>query len=259
MPRQPSATILGVERALDILDEFAAAQGGPLGVTQIAERIDVSKAIVHRVLSSLKARGIVRVDDDQRYWLSDGTLPPALAYLSRLDLVERGRALLPGLADTTAETATLSVLAGGRRTVIAQRPSTQPILLQFPLGAQYPLHAGASSKVLLAGQDEPTRQRALKGRLTAHTDATVTDPVVLSAQLVEIGRSGFATSLGELVPGAAAAAAPLVDRDGVTQAVITVCGPAHRLASELLEVAALVAGRVRTVSSRPEDGSSTPQ
>src|SRR5580704_15932560 len=46
----------GIERALDVLSLFSASDAPTLGVTEIASELALSKAVVHRLLTTFRAR-----------------------------------------------------------------------------------------------------------------------------------------------------------------------------------------------------------
>lgn len=254
MAEQGSArTVAGVERALDVLNLFAEDGVRDLGVTEVADRLGLSKAVVHRILSSFRVKGYVEIDEDsRRYSLGPRILTLGLSYLDRLDVRELAREALRELCARTDETATLSVRAGRRRVYVDQVTPARDIKMVVQLGGAYPLHAGASSKALLAFLPEELREAYLdREPLQPVTELTVTDRSRLLAELKDIRRVGFATSLGERQAGAGSVAAPVFDHEGAVQAVISVCGPVERFrdevdrcAEELLEVTSGLSARL---------------
>jgi DNA-binding IclR family transcriptional regulator len=225
-----SRTITGVERALDVLRLFADDGVAELGVTEIAERLQLSKAVVHRILTSFRVKGFMTVDEEsRRYRLGPEVLTLGLAYLDRLDVHELARSTMRELVRQTHETSTLSVRVGWRRVYIDQATPARDIKMVVQLGGAYPLHAGASSKALLAFLPTDERQTFFATqRLEPITQRTITDPNVLAEQLNQIRQRGFAMSSGERQPGASSVAAPVLDRNGRLLAVISVCGPEDR-------------------------------
>lgn len=144
-----SGTIATVERAVDILLHIASSPGPDFGITELAEDLSMSKAAVHRVLASLKGRGLVEVDErTRRYSLGVGALRLGLAYLDRIDVRRMGRPALETLSRKTNETATLSVLLGGHeRIYVDQVTPDREVIMSVTMGEPYPLHAGASGRV----------------------------------------------------------------------------------------------------------------
>ncbi|MFC6152333.1 IclR family transcriptional regulator [Nocardioides yefusunii] len=230
------ATIATVERAMDVLLHIATTKGPDFGITELAEDLSMSKAAVHRVLASLRGRGLVDVDErTRRYSLGVGALRLGLAYLDRIDVRRLGRPALERLSQRTNETATLSVLLGhSERIYVDQVTPEREVIMSVTMGEPYPLHAGASGRAFLSFLDPVHREDYLSHvALQALTDLTVTDRDALRVSVDEVRQQGWATSAGERKSGAASVAAPVLGHDGRPIAVVSVCGPADRIASSL--------------------------
>jgi IclR family acetate operon transcriptional repressor len=225
-----SATIGSVERAAAVLRLFVDLPGPSLGITEIATHLSLSKAVVHRVVSSLRETEFLEADaESRRYRLGPGSLALGLAYLDRVDVRTLARPDLEQLSAVTQETATLSVRHGFQRVYIDQVTPGAEIRMTVAIGQPYPLHAGSSSKAFLAFVDEAEREEYFATQLlTAVTDSTIVDRAALQDELALIRKRGFARSLGERQPGAASVAAPVLDHDGKPVAVVSVCGPSER-------------------------------
>ena len=231
-----SATISTVERAADVLLHLASRPGQDLGVTQIAETLALPKAAVHRVLASLRTRELVELDEQtHRYRLGVAAMRLGMAYVDGIDVRAMARPHLMDLCRATNETATLSVPLGNRaRIYVDQVLPDREVLMSVTLGDPYPLHAGASSRVLLAFQspEELDAYLALPelDRLTANT---VVDREALRAELHEVRDKGWAMSVAERQEGAASVAAPVRDHTGRAIAVVSVCGPGERFVESI--------------------------
>lgn len=229
-----SATIAAVERAADVLLHFASAPDRDLGITDVADALGMPKAAVHRILASLRSRGLVELDrSSRRYSLGVQALRLGRAYLDKFEVRAVARPLLEALVRTTGETVTLSVPVGERsRVYVDQVVPDREVVMTVGLGQLHPLHAGASSRVLLAFQPAERASSYLAEPLERLTDATVVDPDALREELAAIRALGWAQSAGERKEGAAAIAAPVLDESGHAIAVVSVCGPAERFRKE---------------------------
>jgi IclR family acetate operon transcriptional repressor len=246
-----SQTIATVERAADVLTLFARSDDATLGVTEIAQTLGLSKAAVHRILASLRSRSFVELDEDtRRYSLGPASFELGLSYLARIDVRALAAPELAWLSRETQETATLSVLAGDGRIYVDQVTPPREIVMSVPLGQRFPLHAGSSSKALLAFLPNGEVEDYLHGPLRQFTETTRTDPDALRDDLAHIRSRGFATSAGERQAGAASVAAPVLDHSGRPVASISVCGPAERLADELDHAASLLLDATARISTR---------
>jgi DNA-binding IclR family transcriptional regulator len=220
-------------------------------VTEIAQALGLSKAAVHRILASLRSRSFVELDEDtRRYSLGPASFELGLSYLARIDVRSLAAPELAWLSRETQETATLSVLAGEGRIYVDQVTPPREIVMSVPLGQRFPLHAGSSSKALLAFLPNDEVENYLHGQLRQFTETTRTDPDELRRDLAQIRSRGFATSAGERQAGAASVAAPVLDHSGRPVATMSVCGPAERLAAELDHAATLLLEATARVSVR---------
>lgn len=233
--RGDSGAASTVARAADILLHFTSTRARDLGVTEIADALSLSKTAVHRILTSLRSRGLVELDPaTRRYSLGVAAMQLGMTYLDRLDVRRLARSELEHLSATTNETATLSLRSGWTRAYVDQVTPQREVIMSVTLGESVPLHAGASSKTFLAFLPDSTIEDYLAtGSMRSLTDRTVTDPGRLRRDLARIRRQGWASSTGERKPGAASIAAPVLDHTGAPAAVISVCGPAERLPKQL--------------------------
>ncbi len=246
----PGRGVASVERAGKVLFCLARA-GAPRGVTGIASELGISKAVVHRILTSLLQRDLVTMDATTRlYSLGPSVLELAAAYRSQLDVRVMALETMRDLVATTGETSTLSVLHNDRRVYVDQVTPNREVRMTVEVGASFPLHAGASSKAFLAWLPGDRRRAYLKTPLEALTGATIVDPQELSRELSRIRQQGFAVSLGERQTGAGSVAAPLLDEQLTPVAVLSICGPLQRFTAEVADVAAEVVRATRALSRK---------
>ncbi len=251
-------TMTGVVRTADVLTFLAQAPPRPVGVTEIATGLGLSKAVVFRILASLQDRGYVEFDaESRRYLLGPKCLALGMAYLERTDTRRSVHDALVTLSARSEETATMSLRTGWERMYVDQILPPDDIKMVVPIGRLFPLHAGASSKAFLAFLPEEERERffAEHTRLPALTERTVIDARTLGAELEEIRAAGYATSLGERQHGAASVAAPIRDGSGAPTAVISVCGPIERFEGRREEAARMLLEETALLSQQAHRGS----
>lgn len=246
-----SKTVAAVERAADVLLHFSQTNRSDLGVTDIANDLGLSKAAVHRLLSSLRTRDLVVLDaSTRRYSLGPAALMLGLSALNGLDVRRLATIELASLSADTRETATLSVRANDHRIYVDQVTPNREVMMSVTVGLPYPLHAGSSSKAFLAFLPPEEIDRYLDGPLQKLTSATVTNRRALAKELREIVARGWAASTGERQEGAASVAAPVLDHLGTPVAVISVCGPAGRFLPEAAACATRLLRTTRTLSAQ---------
>lgn len=217
-------TVRAVERALDILLCFTEAED--LNLTEISARVGLHKSTVHRLLASLEGKGfIIRDQASERYrlgfriWELSANLThsddPALILLPEMER----------LRDQVGETVSLYVRDGMERVRVQAVQSNQAIRRVAPIGARLPLYVGASSKILVAFAEPAAQQELLRDPEWPATG----DPAAFLRQLEEVKALGYATSVEEREPGAAAVAVPIMGRGERLVAALAVSGPSNRL------------------------------
>lgn len=216
------------DRVADVLLAFAGAEGA-LGVSEISRRLGLSKAVVHRILRSLVSRRLLAFDETGGgYRLGSAAATLGARAVRDMNLREHALPFLHRLREESGETATVSELVGVSRVYLDQVPSPREIKMTVELGRPFPLHAGASSRAILALGPPDLRDQILGGPLEALTPQTIVDRQSLAAELARNAREGVTESYGERQPGAASVAAPLLAADGYAIGAISVCGPVDR-------------------------------
>lgn len=238
-------------RVADVLLTFAGT-GEAQGVSEISRRLGLSKAVVHRILRSLASRRLVSLDETSgKYRLGPAAATLGARALRDLDLREAALPVLRRLQVQSGETVTVSELVGVSRVYLDQVPSPQEIKMTVEIGRPFPLHAGASSRAILAFAASDLRLQILDGPLEALTPKTIVDRGALEESLSGVVETGAAASFGERQPGAASVASPLLGSDGHAVGSLSVCGPIDRFDRAVVErLLPLVRGAAREVSSR---------
>ncbi|MEX1031387.1 MAG: IclR family transcriptional regulator [Paenibacillaceae bacterium] len=223
-------TVRAVERALDILLCFT--NESDLGLTELASRVGLHKSTVHRLLASLEGKGfIIRDPASEKYKLGYRVWELSANLMQSDDM---SVALLPEmerLRDVVGETISLYVRDGHERIRIQAVQSRQAVRRVAPVGARLPLVVGASSKILVAYADKANQDELLE---------EISWPEGMNRkafvkQLAHILEVGYATSIEEREPGAAAVAAPIYNRTGEVVAALSVSGPANRLTADKMQ------------------------
>jgi DNA-binding IclR family transcriptional regulator len=222
------ATIQSVDRAARILKVLAS---GPrrLGVSEIADRLGLTRPTVHGLLQTLQAHGFVEQDrDSDKYQLGAGLLQLGNSYLDLNEL--RSRSLVH--ADRLAARADAAVRVGvmhGASVVIVHhvfRPDTTLQILE--VGAELPLHASALGKAMLAFAGDDALADLLAEPLPRLTSRTLT-PSALRDELAAVRARGFARERDEAILGESSLASPIFDHSGHAVGAIGVVGDTERL------------------------------
>jgi IclR family transcriptional regulator, acetate operon repressor len=231
--------ITSIERAAEVLTLFTTVDSPDLGVTEIATQLGLSKAVVHRVLTTLSAKGFIEADGtSRRYRLGPMVLALGVTYLARIDLRSLAVPRLKELSARTRETATFSLRHGTNRIYVDQVTPDREVKMEVVLGQPFPLHAGSSSKAFLAFLPSDEQERYLSGQvLDALTDRTITDPEVLRSELSHIREWEAWQHLSSSAVATQSRSAPVFNHRSEPVAAISVCGPLERFVDAIDEVA----------------------
>lgn len=220
----------GIGRALRIINAVVEASSTGIGVSALARDLSLPKAVTHRILKSLTAEGFLAFDEQTKlYSLGVGALKIGLAAVRLLDIPAAAKPFLQRLVDETGETATLSIRDGWTRMYLDQVLSPKEVRMSVSVGHSYPLHAGSSSKAILAALPDSEIDEYLRsGKLERLTPATIVDRTKLREEIAAVRRLGYATSRGERQSDAGSVACAVFRADGQVFGALSVCGPAFR-------------------------------
>ena len=144
---------LTFERGLALLQAVADADGEPPTISELAERIGVSRAAVYRLLGPLQSRGLVR-RDGSRVRLGLGVLQLAGRVLPQLRVA--ALPVLRALAEEVGATAHLTVADGEEAQAVAVvEPSWTDYHVAYRVGSRHPLRRGAAGKAILLRPEGP--------------------------------------------------------------------------------------------------------
>lgn len=236
--RQPVESPKVLERALAVLDRFTESEP-EWSTAALAEAVGLPVSTTYRLVNALEAQGLLRPVSGGRYRLGAAAVSLGHRASAGFDLRRDLHAQLEQVAGTTRETALLSVLEPRRMGVLCidRVEAPQQLRLSLEIGMVVPLHAGATSKALLAFLAPEVQEQVLSQPLAKIAVGTITDPGELRTELSAVRAQGWAASREETNDGAWGVAAPVLSRDGGALAVIGMAAPLTRL-SEPTELSA---------------------
>jgi DNA-binding IclR family transcriptional regulator len=222
------ATIQSVDRAARILKVLAS---GPrrLGVSEIADRLDLTRPTVHGLLQTLQAHGFVEQDrDSDKYQLGAGLLQLGNSYLDLNELRSRSLFQAERLAARADAAVRVGVMHGATVVIVHHvfRPDSTLQILE--VGAELPLHASALGKAMLAYSPEYAIDDLLAEPPPKLTSRTLT-PAALREELGEVRERGFAREKDEAILGESSIASPIFDHSGHAVGAIGVVGDTDRI------------------------------
>jgi DNA-binding IclR family transcriptional regulator len=217
---QVIARVAQVLRALD-------GESAGLSLTQLAERVELPRSTVHRIVTALIAEGFL-ASASPAGRVRIGPEFAKLASAGTADLWRSVEPMMRQIFDQVDETVDCSVLDGDRVRLIHVIPTrTHHLRAIADVGATFPVHTTSKGKAILAEYDNDTVRRMLPATLERYTENTATSSDMIIRELETVRKTGVAYGHEEATPGICSAAIAIRDRSGVWLS-ISVTVPAQR-------------------------------
>lgn len=215
-----------VVRSIEIIELLARERC--LGVTQIANEMDLAKSTVHAYLKTLVSCGYV-VREDEKYCLAFRVSLLGESVKDQSRLFTAGRDELKELADQTGLYTHLSVEEHHMNINICQIKGDKISRYKYQnnkVRRPEPLHFTATGKAILASLPEEEVALVLdQHELTRQTPNTITDINGIKKELEQIRKQGYSQNDEEEVIGFRAVGAPVCDRTDGSLGAVSVSGP----------------------------------
>jgi len=234
MSKQPAdgGTIQSDKTLMAILDALYEAESA--GVTELSERLDVSKGTVHKHLKTLEARNYVEKRDGtyrlgMRFFRFGGKVR------NRNQLCFTAKERVETIAFETSELTKFAIEHDGVGVWMYFSNDHYDMRRDLHAGGTFKLHQNATGKAILAElSDERIHEIVDETGLEAETERTVTDRARLFEEIRETRERGVARSQGEFREGGISVAAPVRDPKTGTVGAIAIAGPAAQTSPEEL-------------------------
>jgi len=219
------AGVQSIERAFAILRAVAA---GPSGVTEIAERVDLPKSTVARLLNALEREGaITQLEVGGEYRLGPTIEEIAGGSSQGKSLIAAAQPFLADLSQQTGEASGLDTYEAGRINFIDLAEADQDIQIRNWTGESGPAHSLSAGLAILAHAGEAEIRAVVSQGLEATTATTLTTEDELRERLAQARSAGYAWVYEEFAEGINSVAAPVFGPDGVV-AALRIHGPTYR-------------------------------
>jgi DNA-binding IclR family transcriptional regulator len=218
-----------LRRIATVLDAVAFSKSG-LTLQDIAAAARIPVSSVHRITNTLLDVGYLEAASNNKVYL----IGPRLRRLLNLSFGDApidkvASPLLAELANKLQEVAFICRLVGGVIKLEAFAfPQEAPSSLIHP-GYEFPFHATASGKAMLAFQSEDFISDALSEDIPRYQAETTVDREEIRHQLEAVRLRGYAVNDMEFDPGVFALAAPITFEHGNVFLTIGIVGMSARM------------------------------
>ncbi|MCS7462132.1 IclR family transcriptional regulator [Paenibacillus doosanensis] len=226
------------DRILRMLECFTAEKP-EWGVTELGEHLGLYKSVVHRMLVTLEHRGfVIQNPVTQKYTLGIKLFELGTIVANRMSLRTVAKPIMEKLCESTGETVMLMIIDGLEGICIEKVESSQSVRYTSPLGKRVSLHAGATTKILMANLPPDKINQIISGGLQKYTEYTIVDPSELLDHLQTIREQGYCISSNDFSLGGMGIAVPIRDHTGEVIAGLSISGLEFRMSKitdELLQ------------------------
>jgi len=229
-PSQTLYRVQVIDRVFQILDRLAEVKC-ELGATDLAERLKLHKATVHRLLVTLERHRVIEKNHaNAKYKLGSRLFELGTLAVSRLDLYHLARPHLEVLVQKTHETAHLGIMSEGELISIVSVEVDRSLRLPTTVGRRSPMYCTSQGKAILAFSPEIVVSEVIRSiEFKRFTRNTITRASHLKEEFDRIRKRGYAIDNEELEEDLRCIGAPVFDHAGVVIAALGIAGPTYRV------------------------------
>lgn len=217
--------VRSIQRAIHVVTTLAE-HPYPLGLLELSEYVNLSRATLHRILMTLVRLGWVEQNPrTSKYRLGMGAVGVGLVGLVTNPLIRDSHTYLTRLSAWSGHDAVLSTLIGGKTVQLRRAAGSNTELIDFEAGHPQPAYAMADGKLLLSYLDESEAETLLRSEgMRAFTASTITDVTTMLAELGTIRQQGFAVDNFERFEAGRGLAVPVMGEGDLPVAAMLALG-----------------------------------
>lgn len=216
-----------VMTTIALLRQFTASEP-ELGVSELARRMSLDKATVHRALKTLRSERFIEQDPvTKRYRLGLAVLDIAAARLASFGFLAGSNQEIRLLGAEIGESVSIHAPDGHEMVCLAFVEAAQPVRVLFFIGERFPVHVTSAGLATLS-----TMPRAQWSPLVATARKTSgikgPDDAQLTRLLQAASERGYAEADESYEKGVRAIAVPVPNASGATVCTVSIAAPAQR-------------------------------
>lgn len=210
LKKREGVMVQSVTRALEIVECFSDAD--ELGISEIAERMDLSKSTIYGLVNTLASFGYLEQGENKKYRLGLKLFELGNVVQARMDVRREARPWCQLLANKYRTTVHLAAYSEGDIIYIDKVDNSNAVVVYSRIGKRAPMYCTGVGKALLAYLPESYVEKYIYNRpMTPMTEHTITTRPALEAELAKIRETGYAVDDEEIEPGLHCIAAPIFD------------------------------------------------
>ncbi|WP_223592583.1 IclR family transcriptional regulator [Neobacillus bataviensis] len=229
--------VQSVDRALTIIKLISARKEG-IGVTELAEKLELNKSSIFRLLATLVENGFIEQDmETKKYKLGYIYLEIANKLLDSIDIRKEAASYLRELERISNEVIHLVIYSQKEAVYIEKLEGSETLRMHSQVGKRAPMHCTSAGKVILANLPDSEVIEIIKQKgLPRHTENTIITAEELFEALKTIKNQGFGIEREENEPGITCIAAPIFNHLGDVTGAVSISGTSMRMNEEKIDL-----------------------
>lgn len=226
--RTTGVIVQSVERAIEIIDYFSDT--AELGVSEIANRMSLSKSTVYGLINTLAAYGYLEQTENKKYRLGLKLFELGNLVQGRMDVRLEAKPYCQLLANKYHTTVHLATFSEGEIVYVDKVDAGKSLVVYSQIGKRAPMYCTGVGKAILAYLPrEYIEEYLLAKPMEAVTEHTITTREGLLKELEVIRGRGYAVDDEEIEPGLHCIAAPIFNHKGQARMAISIAFPYGRM------------------------------
>lgn len=218
------------EKTLALIEQLM--EGGPSGVTELANELNMGKSAVHNHLTTLRKHDYV-LKSNNKYYLSLKFLEVGGQTRKSMEFYQVAEPEVKSIASKTGELANILVEERGMGIYLMRAKGANAVDLDTYAGLRTYLHTTALGKAILAHLPKSRVEEIVDYRgLEQKTPKSIGTREELFKALETVRERGYAIDDGERLEGLRCLAAPVKASSGEVLGSISVSAPASRVSDE---------------------------
>lgn len=229
--------VQSVDRALSILEVVADHES--IGIKEISQELNLNKATIHRLLSTLIYKGFVeQLPNSNKYRSTFKLFQLGNKRIQDIDILKVARPYISQLANEVNETIHLVVEDANEVVYIDKiEPKHSVFIMHSRIGKRNPMYCTAVGKAILSHYpDIKIKQIWDSSKIIKITENTITDFDQFMQEINKIRTLGYAMDEQENEIGVRCVAATIFDHERKVAGAISLSAPTIRFDEEYLDI-----------------------
>jgi DNA-binding IclR family transcriptional regulator len=241
-----------IGRAIGLLRLLTRRQHDGMTLAHLADAAGLHPTTAHRQLAALLREGLVEQDSARRYHPGIELWLMGQVAARRFDLADLARETMKRIAEETEDTVYLFVRSLRQAVCVARVEGSFPIrALTLVPGDRRPLGVNAGALALLSFQPDDVRDDVLAHIAPDLKPLRGYSVETVRRQIGETRTRGYSIVTGTIIPGMSAVGVPVLGRDGLALAALSVAAIEQRMSSKrCTQIAKFMQAEARALARR---------